>query len=135
MSSVKPILLFDGVCNLCNFSVRFIIKKDPENKFLFASQQSAGGERILRNFHLPSDSVNFIVLLDGNKAYIKSRAIFEVLKRLNGMWSLLYIFIFIPQSIRDFMYDAIAKNRYKWFGKQDHCPLPTPDLKARFLDE
>jgi predicted DCC family thiol-disulfide oxidoreductase YuxK len=135
MSSVKPILLFDGVCNLCNLSVRFIIKRTPENKFLFASQQSAGGKSILENFHLPSDSVNFFVLIDGNKAYMKSTATFEVLKRLNGILSLLYIFIFIPPSIRDFMYNIIAKNRYKWFGKQDHCPLPTPDMKDRFLDE
>ena len=130
----KPILLFDGVCNLCNFSVRFTIKRDPNFKFLFASLQSAVGQKLLKQFKLPTHEIYTFVLINKNKATMKSTATLEVFKRLKGLWPLLYTFIFIPNPIRDFIYDLIANNRYKWFGKRDQCMVPSSSIEKRFLD-
>lgn len=129
-----PVLLFDGVCNLCNSSVQFIIERDPQSKFQFASLQSDIGQELLDHFQANSGSLDSVVLIKHGKLYSRSSAALQVLKTLGGGWSLLYAFIIIPKPIRDFVYDWIARNRYKWFGKKDACWLPTPDLKARFLD-
>jgi len=129
----QPIILFDGVCNLCSGAVQFVIKHDPTSNFLFASLQSPAGQKLLQQFDIPADSFNSFVLLQNNIAYTQSTAALKVAKQLNGGWKLLYGFIIVPPFIRDAVYRLISNNRYKWFGKLDECMLPTPALQARFL--
>ncbi len=130
----KPIILFDGVCNLCNSSVQKIIKSDPKENFLFASLQGYNGQRLLQQFNLPQTNFNSFVLIQNNKAFTKSTAALMVAKQMNGFWKILYGFIIFPKFIRDWVYNIIANNRYKWFGKKESCMLPSPNLKNRFLD-
>lgn len=129
----KQILLFDGVCNLCNSIVKFTIKRDPAGQFHFASLQSQVGQNLLRQYNLPTDDMDSFVLIVGDKHYTQSSAGLEVFRRFGGLWSLLYPLILIPKPIRDRVYRFIATNRYQWFGKQDTCLVPTPDIQARFL--
>ncbi|MFM9837688.1 MAG: thiol-disulfide oxidoreductase DCC family protein [Cyclobacteriaceae bacterium] len=133
-TSLKTVVLFDGVCNLCNGSVLFIIKRDQEAKFSFASLQSSFGQSQLRNFSLPVGELNTIFLIKDEKFFKKSDAALEIAKGMSGLWPALYVFKIVPRFIRNFFYDLIAKNRYRWFGKQDACMIPTPELKARFID-
>jgi predicted DCC family thiol-disulfide oxidoreductase YuxK len=129
----QPVVLFDGVCNLCNSAVQFIIKHDKKNVFRFASLQSGTGQDLLARYNLPMNELNSFILIENNKAYSRSTAALRVAKKLNGIVSWLYGFIIIPQIFRDSIYDWIARNRYKWFGKKEECMIPTPELKARFL--
>lgn len=129
----KSIILFDGVCNLCNSSVQFIIKRDAKNHFYFASLQSDAGQQILLQNNLENLNFDTILLVEGNKIHDKSTAILKISKRLSGFYKLLYGFIIIPKFIRDFFYSIVSKNRYRWFGKQESCMIPTPELKAKFL--
>ncbi len=130
----KPIILFDGICNLCNQSVQFIIKRDTKQKFLFASLQGKKGQEILERYQLPATAFNSFILLENDKLYTRSTAVLRVVKMLGGGWKLLYGFIIIPKFIRDPLYNLIARNRYKWFGKKEECWVPAPQLKERFLD-
>lgn len=130
----NPVLYFDGVCNLCNGVVKFIIKRDKKAKFKFSSLQSISGQAILKQHNLSLVNLESFILIKDNKFYNKSSAGLMVLKELGGGWKLLYAFIIIPKPIRDFIYDIIAKRRYKIFGKQDTCMVPTPELKERFLE-
>lgn len=130
----RPLLLFDGVCNLCNRSVRFIIERDKKKKFRFAPLQGTAGQEILRRFGLSPDDINSFILLEGDKIYTRSTGALRVARKLRGGWKLLYGFIIVPRIIRDAVYDVIARNRYKWFGKKEECLLPAPELKERFLD-
>ncbi|KYG81894.1 putative DCC family thiol-disulfide oxidoreductase YuxK [Roseivirga ehrenbergii] len=127
------ILLFDGVCNLCNSSVNFIIDRDPKKHFKFAALQSDFGQSKLKELGFNQEEFDSLVLLSNGKVYRKSSAALRIAKKLNGLWPLLYIFILIPPFIRHGIYDIIGKNRYKWFGKQDSCRMPTPELKQRFI--
>lgn len=129
----QAVLLFDGVCNLCNGTVQFVIKRDPRAKFRFAALQSKAGQALLKKFQLPQDDYDSFVFVEGEQFYLRSTAGLKVLKGLNGLWPLLYGFIIIPRPIRDFFYRWIAKNRYRWFGKKEQCMIPTPDLQKRFL--
>jgi predicted DCC family thiol-disulfide oxidoreductase YuxK len=131
---IKPILLFDGVCNLCNSLVSFVIRRDPKGIFQFASLQSDTGQRLLLQQGLPTSHLNTFVLIEGNRYYTKSTAALQLFKRLGRLWTFLYVFIIVPRPLRDMVYHWIAKNRYKWFGKKEQCMLPTPDIKERFLD-
>jgi predicted DCC family thiol-disulfide oxidoreductase YuxK len=130
----KKIVLFDGVCNLCSNSVQFILKRDTKNQFLFGSLQGKAGQEYLKKFQLPADAFNSFMLVEGDTLYSRSSGALRMLKHLGGGWSVLYAFIIVPKFIRDAVYNFIAKNRYKWFGKKDECWIPTPDLKAKFLD-
>jgi predicted DCC family thiol-disulfide oxidoreductase YuxK len=130
----KSIIFFDGVCNLCNSSVNFIIKHDKKKQFLFASLQSDAAKEILLQYNSKKINLDSIVLLDNGKLYEKSTAALRISKHLNNGLFLLYIFIIIPTFIRDYLYNYIAKNRYKWYGKKDSCMIPTKDLKSRFLE-
>lgn len=130
----KPIIFFDGVCNLCNSSVQFVIKRDRKKKFMFASLQGKKGQEVLKQFGLQANDLNSFILVDGDKAYTRSTGVLKVLKELGGGWKLLYGFIIVPPFIRDTVYKWIAKNRYKWYGKKEECMIPTPELKSRFLD-
>jgi predicted DCC family thiol-disulfide oxidoreductase YuxK len=129
----RKILLFDGVCNLCNGAVQFVIKRDKNARLKFASLQSEAGQKLLKEFHLPENEFESFVFIDGDKAYTKSTAALQVAKNLGSFWKTFYAFIIIPKPIRDFAYSLIAKNRYKMFGKRESCMIPTPELKSRFL--
>jgi predicted DCC family thiol-disulfide oxidoreductase YuxK len=127
------IILFDGVCNLCNGLVRFIIKRDKSGRFKFASLQSDIGQQWLKRFDLAKNEFESFILMRGDKYYLKSTGVLKMLRELRGIWKAFYIFIVIPRPVRDFLYDLIAKSRYRIFGKQDTCMIPTPELKDRFL--
>jgi predicted DCC family thiol-disulfide oxidoreductase YuxK len=130
----KKIILFDGLCNLCSSSVQFVLKRDKKNQFLFGSLQGNYGQTILKKYQLPADSFNSFMLLEGEILYTHSSGALRMLKHIGGGWSLLYVFMIVPKFIRDGVYNMIAKNRYKWFGKKEECWLPTPAYKAKFLD-
>ncbi len=131
---MKKIVLFDGECNFCDASVQFIIKRDPQGIFSFASLQSDVGQQLVKEYHVP-DEIDSIILIDPeqHKFYIKSSAALHICKRLSGLWKIFYLFKVIPGSIRDKVYDIIARNRIKWFGKKDQCTLPSPEIRKRFL--
>lgn len=128
------LILFDGVCNLCNSSVNFVIDHDPHAKFSFASLQSEVGQKVLRFNKEPENSLESVMLWQNGHLYKKSRAALEIARQLSGVWPALYGFIVFPFFLRDYVYDIIAANRYKWFGKQDQCRLPEPGLKKRFFE-
>lgn len=130
----KSIILFDGVCNLCNASVNFVIKHDKKAQFLFASFQSDAAKEIMLQFNLKNLNLDSIVLIDDGKIYEKSTAILRIAKHLNCGFKSLYFFIVIPKSVRDWLYSYIAKNRYRFFGKRESCMIPSLELKNRFLD-
>jgi predicted DCC family thiol-disulfide oxidoreductase YuxK len=129
---MERIILFDGSCNFCDLSVEFIIKRDPKGVFKFASLQSDIGKELLYKHNVPED-IDSIVLIEGKKCYLKSLAALRISKKLKGFWKLSYVFIVVPNKIRDLLYDFIAKNRYKWFGKNGRCMIPSLDEKKRFL--
>ncbi|MCG8383935.1 MAG: thiol-disulfide oxidoreductase DCC family protein [Cytophagales bacterium] len=131
----KEIIFFDGVCNLCNGAVNFIIDRDRHGRFLFASLQSGLAKDKLDPTGVDVSKLDSIVLLkkDGTVRE-KSSAVLHIAKRLGGGWPLMYVFMLLPKPIRDLAYDFIARNRYKWFGRQDQCRMPTPELRQRFLD-
>ncbi|MCK8491328.1 thiol-disulfide oxidoreductase DCC family protein [Spirosoma sp. RP8] len=131
--SSQPLLLFDGVCNLCNAAVTFVLDRDSTNRFQFASLQSQTGQEILRQLGRPTDQFSSFVLWENGRFYEQSTAALRVACHLSGGWPLLYSFIIVPKGIRDAVYDFVARNRYRWFGQRDACMLPTPELKARFL--
>lgn len=132
--SVHPILLFDGVCSLCEMSIQFIIKRDPKRIFRFVSLQSRAGQELLTRFKLPLENFNTMVLVEGKSYYTRSCAGFRIANRLTFPWSLLSVFLILPRFIRDAVYDFIANNRYRWFGKKETCMIPSPDLRKRFLE-
>ena len=133
METQSKLVLFDGVCNLCNGVVRFVIKRDKLAKLKFASLQSESGQHYLRKFDLPLSDFETFVFISGSKYYTKSSAALLLFKHLGGLWPLLYGFIIIPKFLRDAVYMLVSNNRYKLFGKQDSCMLPTPELRHRFL--
>jgi len=131
----KKIILFDGVCNLCNNAINFIIEHDKKDVFRFASLQSEIGKKLISERGMDPEVIDSIVLIDPGVAYYqKSTAALEISKELSGGYSYLRFFSFLPEVIRDGIYNLIANNRYKWFGKKDACMIPTPALKAKFLD-
>ena len=135
LNSDHPIILFDGVCNFCNSIVNFIIKQDKENIFHFAALQSDAGQRLLKEYNIPATGLNSFILIDGSKAYKSSTAGLRLYNKLPWYWKWTQVFWIVPQFIRDRIYNVIAKNRYKWFGKRDSCMIPTEDVKNRFIQE
>ncbi|MED3498253.1 thiol-disulfide oxidoreductase DCC family protein [Brevibacillus agri] len=129
------LLLFDGVCHLCNSAVQFILKRDPSGSIHFASLQSEKAQQILSRYSYAESGLSSVVLIAHGRLYTKSDAILRVARKLSGAWPLCYYLgRLFPRLVRDFTYDWVAKNRYRWFGKQEQCMLPTPEIKARFLD-
>ncbi len=128
------IILFDGVCNLCNTSVNFVIRKDKKDCFRFAALQSDIGKEYTTKYNINSTETDSILLVDKDKVYLKSTAALHIVKSLSGGYPLFYGFIIIPVFIRNWVYDYVATNRYKWFGKKESCMIPTPELKAKFMD-
>lgn len=131
----KKIILFDGVCNLCDGAVQFIIKHDKKDVFRYASLQSEIGKKLVAERGMDPEEIDSIMLIEPGVAYYrKSTAALEIARDLSGGYSLLKNFLFIPEIMRDGVYDFIANNRYRWFGKKEQCMIPTPELKAKFLD-
>ena len=130
----QSIVLFDGVCNLCNGAVQFIIRHDKRKNFVFASLQSDEGQKLLKQYNFPVNELNTFILIEEGKAYTRSTGALKVAKKLNGLLPILSGFLILPASFRDGIYNWVGKNRYKWFGKKDECMIPTPELKARFLN-
>jgi predicted DCC family thiol-disulfide oxidoreductase YuxK len=131
-SKLHNIILFDGECNFCETSVNFIIKRDKKAIFRFSSVQSDIAKEIIRKHNAYWD-LDSLILVEQNKCYYKSSAVLRICKRLEGPWKLFYFFIVLPIPLRDYFYDLVAKNRYKWFGKKTDCILPSPDIRNRFL--
>ncbi len=127
------IILFDGVCNFCNSSVNKIIKHDKNNRYKFAALQSEIGKKLLEKHSIDSTIIDSIILIENDVAFIKSTAILKISKHLNGIYPLAYSFIIIPTFLRNFVYDFIARNRYKWWGKKDSCMIPTAEVKSKFI--
>lgn len=131
----KHIILFDGVCNFCNDSVRFIIKRDKKDLYRFASLQSDLGQQLTSERGINTEQIDSVILIQPGEAYyIKSDAALEIAKNLSGLYALLSIFTFLPRGFRDFFYDVIARNRYTWFGKKEACPMPSKDEQNKFLE-
>lgn len=130
----QPIVLFDGVCNLCNTAVQFIIKHDKKKQFYFAALQSETGQKLLTKYNFPVNELNSFILIENNKAYDRSTGALKVVKKFKGLWPLAYGLIIVPKFLRDGVYNWVGRNRYKWFGKKEECMIPTPELKARFLN-
>jgi predicted DCC family thiol-disulfide oxidoreductase YuxK len=126
------IIFFDGVCNLCNGAVQFVLKNDKHNVFKFASLQSNFAQKLLIERNLPSHDFDTIILLENGRIYTKSNAIFRIARKLPNFYWLSY-FSILPQAFTDFCYDIISKNRLKWFGKRESCWLPNKELNERFL--
>jgi len=132
MKESRKIILFDGVCKFCNGSVNFIIKHDDKQKFLFAPLQSEFGSQFLQN-HPELNNVVSLVLLENEHYFIYSTGVLKIVKQLKWKWKFLYLFIVVPKPIRDFVYKLVAKNRYRLFGKDETCMVPTKEIKKRFL--
>ena len=128
------ILLFDGVCNFCNGTVRFLLLRDQKKRFKFAPLQSRIAQRILEKHNLSPDALESIVLIDRDHCYTKSTAVLRIVKELSGLWTLLHALVVVPRFLRDLFYDAFAKRRYGWFGKSDVCFIPTTEERERFLE-
>ena len=133
MNEKKLIILFDGVCNFCNFWVNFLIDRDKKDILRFTALQSEKGNELLKKYNLSTNDFDTFVLIDDKKFYIKSTAALKVAKILPGLWPALYVFIIIPKPVRNFLYSLVAKNRYKIFGKKDSCRIPTPEERSKFL--
>jgi len=130
----NPVIIFDGVCNLCNGAVAFIINRDRSARFRFAPIQSAAANNLIARLELSGVKLDSIILVENSKFYIKSTAALRICRELGALWPLLYIFILVPRPIRDYFYDIVAKNRYGWFGKRERCMVPNIDIESRFLD-
>ncbi|MEP6627466.1 MAG: thiol-disulfide oxidoreductase DCC family protein [Ginsengibacter sp.] len=130
-----PIILFDGVCNFCNSAVNFVIKRDPQSKFRFATLQSEKAHEVLSAHQLSSSDLSSFVLIKDDKIYTRSTAALKVCRGLSGLWPMMYGFMIVPRFIRDGVYNWIARHRYQWFGKRETCMIPTNDLRSRFLNE
>jgi predicted DCC family thiol-disulfide oxidoreductase YuxK len=137
MDAVPPLVLFDGVCNLCNGVVNFVIDRDPDAVFRFASLQSGAGQAAIRAHGGPTTSgdPDTIVLVENGRLFERSTAALRIARRLRGPWKLLFLFAVVPRPLRDAVYKWVARNRYRWFGKADMCRVPTPALRARFLED
>lgn len=127
------IVLIDGVCHLCQGLTKFIIKRDPSAVFKFASLQSDIGKELVRRGGLPEETIDTVVVVENGKYYTRSAAALRIIRRLSFPWRLLYGFIIVPRALRDILYRWVAKNRYRWFGQDEECMIPTPDIRRRFL--
>lgn len=129
----ERIILFDGVCNFCNNWIDFVVRRDPKGKFKFAALQSDSGKRLLAERGLSADGLTTVFLLDGERVHARSGAALRIAAGLGGAWPLVSVFLIVPPFIRNAVYDWIARNRYRWFGKRDTCRVPGPGERSRFL--
>jgi predicted DCC family thiol-disulfide oxidoreductase YuxK len=141
---MSAVVLFDGVCNFCDSSVNFVIEHDRDGYFKFAPLQSEAGIELANKYGLRSEEagssvddlipIDSVILIEDGAAYTHSTAALRIVRRLGGIWSWLYAFIVVPRPVRDFFYKLFAKYRYRFFGKRDQCMIPSPEVRARFLD-
>ncbi|MEK4877668.1 MULTISPECIES: thiol-disulfide oxidoreductase DCC family protein [Paenibacillus] len=129
----KSIVLIDGVCHLCQGVVRFIIPRDPEAKFLFAPLQNEIAAKLMKASGLQPGQLNTVILLENGVYYTESAAVLRIARKLRFPWPAVYVFILVPRPLRNALYRYVAKNRYRWFGRDEQCMLPTPEIKRRFL--
>ena len=134
VSNAFPVVLFDGVCNLCDRSVQFILDRDRDDAFRFASLQSETGRALMRDHQLDPDVLASVVLVEGGQAYTRSDAALRIARRLRAPWNALWGLRIVPRGLRDAVYDVVAARRYRWFGTREACRIPSPDVAARFLD-
>ena len=134
MTDEKQIILFDGVCNFCNFWVNFVIKRDTKDIFRFVALQSGKAEELTSSFSIDASKLDTFILIEGEKFFTKSTAALMICKKLNGLIKILSLFIILPKIFRDFIYDLVAKNRYKFFGKKESCRIPTEADRLKFLE-
>ena len=134
MEHPNRLVLFDGVCNFCNFWIQFALKHDKKGKLKFGSLQGTTAQQILPQYNIDPAVITSVIFIENCIAYRESTAALKVCKHLDGGWKLLYVFIVIPAFLRDGIYNWIGKNRYKWFGKQESCMLPTAEQQARFVE-
>jgi predicted DCC family thiol-disulfide oxidoreductase YuxK len=127
------IVLFDGVCNFCNSSVNFLLRRDRKGVFRFAALQSEAGRKVLAEAGLHDRDLDSMVLIEGGEASVKSTAALKAARRLPGLWFMTGLFLLVPRRLRDWCYDAFAARRYRWFGKREVCMVPTPEMRSRFL--
>lgn len=132
LSNQSAIVLFDGVCHFCDASINFIFARDKTGYFKFAALQSAAGQRLTKQYGL--ENVDSVILIENNLAYVRSTAALRIARRLDGAWAWFYNFIIVPKFLRDFAYELFSRNRYLMFGKKEHCTLPSPEMRGRFLD-
>jgi|TARA_R100000789_G_scaffold85042_1_gene80794 predicted DCC family thiol-disulfide oxidoreductase YuxK len=131
----KKVILFDGYCNMCNSFVQRVIKHDKKNIFLFAAISSNTGKQIIDYLNIDTNKIDAVILYEPNVAYeVKSTAALSIMKEFGGLWYATQVLNIFPEAIRNYIYDYIAKNRYKWFGKKNNCMIPTPELKSKFLE-
>jgi predicted DCC family thiol-disulfide oxidoreductase YuxK len=131
----KKIIFFDGICNLCNNAVLKVIKYDKKNNFVFCALQSTTGQKIISQLQIDISKIDSIILYEPGVSYdVKSTAAIKIMNDFGGLWFLTRIFWIFPEAFRNHIYDFIARNRYKWFGKKESCMLPSAELKARFLE-
>ncbi|HYJ37054.1 MAG TPA: thiol-disulfide oxidoreductase DCC family protein [Chitinophagaceae bacterium] len=129
-----PIILFDGVCNYCNSIVNFIIRQDKKKIFRFAALQSKAGQELLQQYQLPANNLDTFILIDGERVYDRSTAGLRLYNKLPWYWKWTQVFWIVPRFLRDVVYNFIARNRYKWFGKKEECMIPSTDVISRFLE-
>lgn len=129
----KSVVLIDGVCHLCQGLVRFIIPRDPKGRFLFASLQSEVAAKLLNGAGLESGQLSTVLLLEDGVYYTESAAVLRIARKLRFPWPAAYLFILVPRSLRNALYKFVARNRYRWFGRDEQCLLPTPEIRQRFL--
>lgn len=135
MAREAPILVFDGVCNLCSFGVRIVLRADRDGVFRFAFGQGETGGALKRAYGLPKGDLENVALIEDGRCYTKSDAVLEVARRLPLPWKLLLAFRIVPKALRDPLYSLVARNRYRWFGRRQDCFAPPPQHRARFLDQ
>jgi predicted DCC family thiol-disulfide oxidoreductase YuxK len=130
-----PIVFFDGVCDLCNGVVQFILDRDPHESFTFAPLQSEAAGRLLtaRGITLDREALDSVILVEGDEVYLRSDAALRIARRLSAPWPAAFVFIVVPRFVRDAVYTWVARNRYRWFGRSEQCRVPNPELRARFL--
>jgi predicted DCC family thiol-disulfide oxidoreductase YuxK len=134
-SPIGPIILFDGVCNLCNASVQFVISRDPRARFRFAALQSEAAAACLQRLGVHGALMDSVVLIENDRIYTRSTAALRIARGLRFPWPAAFVLIAVPRPLRDWVYDFVARRRYRWFGKRDVCMVPTPALRDRFLSD
>ena len=129
-----PLILFDGVCNLCNGFVQFVLARDPAGRFQFAALQSAAARCVLELHEMPHPLPDAVVLVEDGRVFLRSGAALRIARRLTFPWPLAAVFLAVPSPVRDWIYGRVARHRYRWFGRRDHCMVPAPAMRARFID-
>jgi predicted DCC family thiol-disulfide oxidoreductase YuxK len=132
-ASPDAVVLFDGVCNLCNGFVRFAIPRDPHRHLRFAALDSPAAIRLMTAAGVAPGSIDSVVLIDGGRAFVRSAAVLRIARRLRFPWPLVYGLVVVPRPVRDWMYDVVARHRLGWFGRREACLVPGPETQDRFL--